>query len=212
MTYLRKKTGGRRARSIWPSRKRGGEIVAFLDGDDWWLPGKVAAVTAALEEKNPGIAGVGHGYYEFIEATGESKLRKAPQPLLMGLSTPEAARRCWLDLTYVHLAAFTVRRSILDKCIPIPENLIFDVDAPIAMAAIAHGALYCSTQPLLLLPHPFEQPCGRKRSARRGEAAVVGNTKWGMKCSVMWFTRMLLRMGVPPDSVSAFLDEEWVHH
>ena len=143
---LRKKNGGQASAFNAAFSELRGDIVSFLDGDDWWLPGKLAAVTAALE-KNPGIAGVGHGYYEFIEATGESKLRKAPQPLFMGLSTPEAARKCWHDLTYVHLAAFTVRRSVLDSCIPIPEQLVFDADAPIAMAAMARGALLLD-QPL----------------------------------------------------------------
>ena len=73
---LRKKNGGQASAFNAAFSELRGDIVSFLDGDDWWLPGKLAAVTAALE-KNPGIAGVGHGYYEFNEATGESKLRKA---------------------------------------------------------------------------------------------------------------------------------------
>ena len=204
---LRKKNGGQASAFNAAVPEARGELVAFLDGDDWWLPGKLAAVTAALE-KNPGIAGVGHGYYEFIEATGESKLRKAPQPLLMGLSTPEAARQCWLDLTYVHLAAFTVRRSILDKCIPIPENLIFDADAPIAMAAIAHGALLLD-QPLLYYRIHSNNLVG----ASDQQDGSVLRRKYEMGDEMFGVVyRMLLRMGVPPDSVSAFLDEEWVHH
>src|SRR5579862_4870911 len=72
---LCKKNGGQASafNAAFPEVR--GELVAFLDGDDWWAPGKLAAVTTSLE-KNPGIAGVGHGYYEFMEATGESKLRK----------------------------------------------------------------------------------------------------------------------------------------
>src|SRR5713101_3129782 len=37
-----------------------GEIVAFLDGDDWWAPDKVSAV-ARMFEAEPAVGLVGHG-------------------------------------------------------------------------------------------------------------------------------------------------------
>jgi glycosyltransferase involved in cell wall biosynthesis len=40
-----------------------GEIIAFLDGDDWWTKEKLSAVVDAFE-KHPHVAAVGHGYYE----------------------------------------------------------------------------------------------------------------------------------------------------
>jgi glycosyltransferase involved in cell wall biosynthesis len=202
---LRKKNGGQASAFNAALPEVRGELVAFLDGDDWWLPGKLAAVTTALEQ-NPGIAGVGHGYYEFNEATGESKLRKAPQPLFVGLSTPEAARKCWLDLAYVHMAAFTVRRSVLDGCIPIPETLIFDADAPIAMAAVAHGALLLD-QPLFYYrvhSNNLVGGIGQNDGSRLRRKYEMGDEMFGV------LYPMLLRMGVSRDSVSALLDEEWV--
>jgi glycosyltransferase involved in cell wall biosynthesis len=203
---LRKKNGGQASAFNLAFSELRGAIVSLLDGDDWWLPGKLAAVTTALEE-NPGIAGVGHGYYEFIEATGESKLRKAPQPLFVDLSTPEAARKCWLNLTYVHMGAFTVRKSVLDECMPIPETLIFDADAPIAMAAMAHGALLLD-QPLFYYRiHSNNLVGGIDQSdIRLRRKYEMGDEMF----EVLYST--LLRMGVPRDSVSALLDEEWVHH
>jgi glycosyltransferase involved in cell wall biosynthesis len=204
---LRKKNGGQASAFNAALPEVRGELVAFLDGDDWWLPGKLAAVTTALEQ-NPGIAGVGHGYYEFNEATGESKLRKAPQPLFVDLSTPEAARKCWLDLTYVHMAAFTVRRSVLDECLPIPETLIFDADAPIAMAAMAHGALLLD-QPLFYYRIHSNNLVGgicQNEGSRLRRKYEMGDEMFGV------LYPMLLRMGVPRGSVSALLDEAWVCH
>jgi glycosyltransferase involved in cell wall biosynthesis len=203
---LRKKNGGQASAFNAAYSELRGDIVSFLDGDDWWLPGKLAAVTAALGQ-NSDIAGIGHGYYEFNEVTGESKLRKPPQSLLVRLSTPEAARQCWLDLTYVHMAAFTVRRSVLDKCIPIPETLIFDADAPIAMAAMAHGALLLD-QPLLYYRVHSNNLVGgidQNDGIRLRRKYEMGDEMFGV------LYPMLLRMGVPRDSVSALLDEQWVH-
>jgi len=204
---LRKKNGGQASAFNAAFSELRGDVVSFLDGDDWWLPGKLAAVTAALEE-NPGIAGVGHGYYEFNEATGESKLRKAPQPLFVDLSTPEAARKCWLNLTHVHMAAFTVRRSVLDQCIPIPETLIFDADAPVAMAAMARGALVLD-QPLFYYRIHSNNLVGgidQNDDIRLRRRYEMGDEMFEVLYS------MLLRIGVPRDSVSALLDEQWVHH
>src|SRR5579862_7661031 len=204
---LRKKNGGQASAFNAAFSELKGDVVSLLDGDDWWVPGKLAAVTSALEG-NPGIAGVGHGYYEFNEATGESKLRKAPQPLFVDLSTPEAARKCWLNLTHVHMAAFTVRRSVLESCLPIPEQLVFDADAPIAMAAMARGALLLD-QPLFYYRiHSNNLVGGIDQNEGSGlrRKYEMGDEMFGV------LYPMLLRMGVPRESVSALLDEVWVHH
>ena len=201
---LRKKNGGQASAFNAAFSELRGDIVSFLDGDDWWLPGKLAAVTAALE-KNPGIAGVGHGYYEFNEATGESKLRKAAQPRLLSLSTPTAARECRLALEYLHMAAFTVRTSVLESCIPIPERLAFDADAPIAMAAMARGA-YLIDQPLYYYRiHPNNlDAIDQKDVAKLRRKFEMIDAMYGVVYP------MLLRMGVPKECVSVLLDEAWV--
>src|ERR1700683_4342178 len=40
-----------------------GEIVSFLDGDDWWIPNKLQLAVCELD-KNTALGAVGHGYYE----------------------------------------------------------------------------------------------------------------------------------------------------
>ena len=47
-----------------------GEIVAFLDGDDYWLPGKLRRVADEFE-KNPGVGMVHHRLKELDMRTGE---------------------------------------------------------------------------------------------------------------------------------------------
>ena len=42
----------KRLRSIWHSGASSGEIVAFLDGDDWWMKNKMQLIMSAFE-KNP---------------------------------------------------------------------------------------------------------------------------------------------------------------
>src|SRR5262249_29317203 len=40
-----------------------GDIVAFLDGDDWWAPNKLRTVVETLE-RDPEAGSVGHGIIE----------------------------------------------------------------------------------------------------------------------------------------------------
>src|ERR1700719_4504741 len=68
--HLRKKNGGQASAFNTGFAESRGEIVALLDGDDWWAEGKLAAVAQALE-KNPELAAGGHGYYKFHDETKE---------------------------------------------------------------------------------------------------------------------------------------------
>src|ERR1700676_1986893 len=50
----RKKNGGQASAFNAGFAEARGEIIAMLDGDDWWVEGKLAAVVEALE-RNPGV-------------------------------------------------------------------------------------------------------------------------------------------------------------
>src|SRR5271154_2282406 len=58
--YLRKENGGQASAFNAGIPELQGQIVAFLDGDDWWVKGKLTAISGAFEA-NPEIAAVGHG-------------------------------------------------------------------------------------------------------------------------------------------------------
>jgi glycosyltransferase involved in cell wall biosynthesis len=60
------KNGGAASRNVGIRRARG-SLVAFLDDDDYWLPGKITAQRALME---PGIVGVDCGYVERDDAWG----------------------------------------------------------------------------------------------------------------------------------------------
>jgi glycosyltransferase involved in cell wall biosynthesis len=55
-----------------------GELLAFLDADDLWAPGKLAAQLAALESQ-PGLAGV-FGWCRQFRGVGELREEMAPEP------------------------------------------------------------------------------------------------------------------------------------
>src|SRR5436853_6908122 len=60
---LRKKNGGQASAFNAGIPECKGEIVAFLDGDDWWAPGKLAAVAESFAA-NADVGLIGHGLTE----------------------------------------------------------------------------------------------------------------------------------------------------
>lgn len=104
-----------------------GELVAFLDGDDWWAVKKLELAVCELE-KNPELGSVGHGYYE-VHPDGRPLAVVVPERnTLVHLQDLLTAR------LFTHLRGFlgttriTVRKKLLDKILPFPEELVIEAD------------------------------------------------------------------------------------
>ena len=67
---VRKENGGQASALNLGVTLAKGDIVAFLDGDDWWHPRKLQAVVSYLL-RNPTVGMVGHGIVE-VAADGSS--------------------------------------------------------------------------------------------------------------------------------------------
>jgi glycosyltransferase involved in cell wall biosynthesis len=208
---LRKKNGGQASafNAAFPESR--GEIVAFLDGDDWFAPDKLTAVVNGLE-RYPEAAGTAHGLYEFHENTNEIRIRTPVQPEFLDLATPEAARRACDGLAFTLTSTITVRRKVLQQLIPIPEELVFCADNPIIVASLA-GGLYLLDRPLsyyrvhasnLCAPVSAEDPA---KVIRRRHIAEKVYRQTGP---------LLSRLNVSPESAAAFLYPSWIqfsrHH
>ena len=61
--YLRKPNGGQASAFNFGFAQARGEIIATLDGDDWWAREKLRRVLETLAA-NPEVGMVGHGFYE----------------------------------------------------------------------------------------------------------------------------------------------------
>ena len=104
-----------------------GEIICFLDGDDWWHPRKIRTVLDAFSADTARIA-VGHSIIEVDEVT-ESSVRVGPQNILSvnfgAKSSIELFHRFACCLGTSRLA---VRRSVAFALLKIPDKLVFEAD------------------------------------------------------------------------------------
>jgi len=202
--HLRKKNGGQASAFNAGFAETRGEIVAFLDGDDWWAKEKLLTVADALE-RHPAVAAVGHGHYEFHESTNETCLRVPQRPTLINMADREATRLASLERRFLLPSALTVRRKVLEWIMPIPEEMVFIADVPLQAAALVMGTLILD-QPLFYYryhaqnlysidPHDDAKVCRKYQMTE-------------LVCERLY--RRLVELGVPEESVSEFLGGVWV--
>jgi len=122
---VRKENGGQASALNLGVNLAKGDIIAFLDGDDWWHPRKLQAVVGYLM-RNPAVGMVGHGIVEF---SADGKRALGPGELicfdLKSESGPATLNRvaCFLGTSRL-----TCRRSVLERLLPIPEALVIEAD------------------------------------------------------------------------------------
>lgn len=200
---LRKKNGGQASayNAAFPEAR--GEIISFLDGDDWLLPGKLKAVAETLE-RHLSVCGVGHGYYEIRDSKNETQIHSVDSDLSVNLQTPAAARQAFYAWYRILNSAFSIRREALERFLPIDDSLTFCADSPISLAGMALGA------------HILKEPlaCYRVHSsnlhASDGGDRVRLRRKYDMMERMFQVIECQLRaLQVPEESIAALLYAAW---
>src|SRR5580704_18442145 len=145
--YLRKENGGQASVFNACLPQLHGRIVSFLDGDDWWAKEKLSAVAEAFEG-NPGVAAVGHGFYEVRDTEPAREMFVPAKTCLLDLNSVEAARLADAGLTLLGTSRLSVRREVLNRIGALPEELVFCADSPIVAFALALGGAVILDRPL----------------------------------------------------------------
>jgi glycosyltransferase involved in cell wall biosynthesis len=103
-----------------------GEIVAFLDGDDWWAPGKLTAVAEAFAT-DPGIGLVGHGVTE-VYPDGRQRTEVPREICRFRIASIEEAKMFRMSRGFLGTSRMAYRREILRRIGCVPEVLKFEAD------------------------------------------------------------------------------------
>jgi glycosyltransferase involved in cell wall biosynthesis len=123
---IRKKNGGQAsAFNVGISEALGG-IVVFLDGDDWWSPGKLAAVASAFASDTD-LGLVGHGVTE-VYPDGRQRTEIPREVCRYRIASVEQAKKFRLTRGFLGTSRMAYRKEILDLIGPIPEALKFEAD------------------------------------------------------------------------------------
>ena len=103
-----------------------GELIAFLDGDDWWHREKLREVVAAFE-RHPDAVAVGHGIF-LSHDDGPEIAQSIGTDLVFDLSDPAGAREFPRRACYFGTSRLTARTTAIKKLLPAPERLIVEAD------------------------------------------------------------------------------------
>ena len=130
--FFCKPNGGQASTLNFGIKRARGEIVALLDGDDYWLPGKLRCIAAEFERR-PEAGLVYHNF--FCKRDDSSELRCDSG--LGGVSgfLPDQPNGI-LNFDLFPTATLTFRRNILQRLLPIPKSLIVQADAHLTACVI----------------------------------------------------------------------------
>lgn len=129
--YLLKPNGGQGSAFNFGFERAQGEIIAFLDADDYWLPQKLSRVVRSFEE-HPGVGLVYHRRRELNAATGEFGEGDFSQ---CSGYLPDNLKEL-LDYRVLPTSSLAFSRDVLKRMMPMPEWIRLQADAYIALLVV----------------------------------------------------------------------------
>jgi glycosyltransferase involved in cell wall biosynthesis len=164
---LRKANGGQASAFNTGIPEARGEIVAFLDGDDWWAKEKLSAITEYFTAR-PQVGIVGHGIYEFDCSTGNAVSIVPERPGEIRFDTVSGGAFFRQMMCFFGTSRVAIRRDVLSRVLPLPESLVVEADEFMSIMSTAYSTAGLIQQPLTFYRLHDDNP---DRFSRIGEAA-----------------------------------------
>jgi glycosyltransferase involved in cell wall biosynthesis len=123
---LRKVNGGQASAFNASIPETHGVIVAFLDGDDWWAPRKLTAVTQAFTA-NADVGLVGHGVTQ-VYPDGRQRTEVPREASRFRIDAREQAKNFRMRRGFFGTSRMAYRKEILVRVGFIPETIRFEAD------------------------------------------------------------------------------------
>jgi glycosyltransferase involved in cell wall biosynthesis len=140
--YLQKPNGGQASAFNFGLARAQGDVVAFLDADDYWLPGKLKRVAEEFQRQPE----VGMVYHNFRTLHSDGEFRDGGFCGLSGFLPDSREDLLRFDLHPTSALAF--RRNVLERILPVPEELVIQADAYLSACAIFLAPVAYISDPL----------------------------------------------------------------
>jgi len=136
---LRKANGGQASAFNAGIPECHGEIVAFLDGDDWWARNKLARVTDVMAN-HPDLDLVGHGIIS-VHQDGREHVETLREGFEFKADTLEGARLLRRRGAFLGTSRMAIRRSLLCRIGLVPQEIEIQADEYLFTLASALGSV-----------------------------------------------------------------------
>ena len=172
---LRKENGGQASAFNAGIPECKGEIVAFLDGDDWWAPNKLTRVAHAMSaDSSVGI--VGHGIIN-VQRDGREQAETLREGFRFQANTVDGARLFRRRGAFLGTSRMAIHADLLQRIGQVPEGIeiqadeyLFTLAAVLAVAQILPETL---TFYRLHEGNSFQLPSGDPQKLRRKQKSLA---------------------------------------
>lgn len=123
---LRKENGGQASAFNFAIPQCRGEIVSFLDGDDWWAQDKLARVVDAMNA-NPRVGIVGHGIVN-VQRDGRQRSETLREDFQFQANSVAGAKLFRRRGAFLGTSRMTIRAELLRRIGPVPEQIKIQAD------------------------------------------------------------------------------------
>jgi hypothetical protein len=124
---IRKKNGGQASAFNTGIPECRGDIIVFLDGDDWWTQGKLRRVAQAFSADSS-LGMLGHAFIESFDDGSERVIKPDTPAPNFRLDSASNADYFRLSRCYFGTSRLALRASLARKILPVPESLVFEAD------------------------------------------------------------------------------------
>jgi len=123
---LQKANGGQASAFNFGIEAAQGEIVAFLDGDDWWASNKLSHVVSEMRS-DASIGIVGHGIV-IVHRDGRHESETLREGFRFQADSLEGAKLLRRRGAFLGTSRMTIRRDVLRKIGAVPESIAVQAD------------------------------------------------------------------------------------
>lgn len=142
--YFCKPNGGQASAFNLGFQEANGEIVAWLDADDYFMPGKLWRIVEEFQ-KHPTSGMLYHSLLKLDKESSELQEFKTIEPFVGFL--PDHKRKL-LSYEVIGTSAMAFRRKLVDPLLPIPESIRLQADTFL-------GLLMVLVAPVIAMPEAF---------------------------------------------------------
>ncbi|HEY0704388.1 MAG TPA: glycosyltransferase [Candidatus Acidoferrales bacterium] len=143
---LRKSNGGQASAFNAGIPEARGEIISFLDGDDWWTRDKLTRVMRAIAS-DPSVGILGHGI-TIVHRDGNMEAETLRDGFRFQANTLEGAHLFSVRASFLGTSRMTIRAEILRRIGPVPAPLVVQADEYIFTLASVMSGVQILPEPL----------------------------------------------------------------